>query len=626
MASLHPSRAMPCDITPQLHQQLQVSQSGRSMPQSNGISARPPAYMPVNTQPYHHPPLPPADLHGSPDIQISQSRIPQRYRALRLEKASSGSSWEKTTVSEKPMSQSMIRDRIDWLQKNTISVTKKKQEKNEAIQSQIDKVQADLTREDHDVRFYYKLAQLESEWRAADDRRRGDDRSEQSSRRHRSHSKRNKIPKLERVAVVAYFVSTPAADRHGSRPHGTNMLPKQPKQAQYSQAPQKNAEGLPPVTLVSTFPRSVPSNAHGLAPPMTDSRPKHQPKPIITQQATVPQALKVPQAQPPYQDALNMPKQGGMASASHNVVMLQTVKPAGPAPAQVSVGQPPKLPPIQLPLRPPQVPRPLSVPKAPPAMPPAGPGALKGVSDAGRQPSAPKIAIVESKPNVRDNIKIYHVSDQSSSSSDNGWSEDESEGTTPSSISSDHSLRQRGRGRSPKRTHADHHRNVIIQDSRQYDERDKPTQRQRVRFNSPDYLYRGESRAPREKHHSRSRADEPWRAKPPRIIQVPRHSVRHVPGLATRRDTSNNRYSIGERPPEHARLNDSHHEHDIRRDNDRFKHLQEDAWRRQDFRERRDDGREDGDEYEGSDSRWTEQQARDYMHQREPRRSYRYHG
>ncbi|KAG8668759.1 hypothetical protein FPOAC2_08063 [Fusarium poae] len=623
MANLHPSGAMPRDIPPQLHQQAQASHSGRSMPQSNGVSARYPAYVPVNTQPYHHPPLPPMGLHGSPDIQTSQSRNPQRYRALRLEKASSDSSWEETIISEKPMSQSMIRDRIDWLQKNTISVAKKKQEKNEAIQNQIDKAQADLTREDRDVRFYYKLVQLESEWRAADDRRR-DDKSERSSRRHRSHSKRNKFPKLERVAIVAYFVSTPAADRHGSRPHGTNMLPKQSKQTYHSQTAQKNAQGLPPVTLASSFARPVPPNVHGSAPPATDSKPKSHPKPIITQQTVVPQAPQPPQAQPPYQGPLNMPKQNGMAPASHNVVLPQIVKPAGPAPPQVSVGQPPKLPPIQLPLRPPQVPGPLSVPNAPPAKPPAGP--VRGATDAGRQPTAPKIAIVESKPKVRDNIEIYHVSDQSSSSSDNGWSEDESEGTTPSSISSDHSLQQRGRGRSPKRTHSDYHRNVIIQDSRQAEKRDTPPQRQRVRFNSPDYLYREESRSPREKYHARSRAEEPWRAEPPRIIQVPRHSVRHVPGLSTRHDTSNNKDNIGERPLERARLNDSHHEHDIRRDNDRFKYLEEDARRRRDFRERRNDRREDGDKYEGSDSRWSEQQARDYMHQRESRRSYRHNG
>jgi hypothetical protein len=622
MANIHPVGVMPRDIPPQLHHQPQA----RSMPQGNGISTGPPAYVPVNAKPYHHPPLPPTDLHGSPNIQTSQNRSPQRYRALRIEKASSGSSWEKTIISEKPMSQSMIRDRIDWLQKNTISVTKKKQEKNEAIQNQIDKAQADLTRGDRDVRFYYKLVQLESEWRAADDRRRGDDRSERSSKRHRGHSKKNKFPKLERVAIVAYFVSTPATDRHGSRPLGTNMPPEQSKQTQHSQAAQKTAGGLPPVTHVSNFARPVPPNAHGMAPSVTDPRLRSQPKPIITQQPTTPQAPQVSQAQPPYQGIFNMPKQDGMASARHNMVMPQIVNPAGSTPGQVSVGQPPKLPPIKLPLRPPQVPRPLSVPKASPRMPPAGPGVLRGATVADRQPTAPKIVTAESKPNVSDNIKVHHESDQSSSSSDGSWSEDESEGTTPSSISSDQSLQHRGRGRSPKRTHPDHHRNVIIQESRQADGRDKLPQRQRMRFNPPDYLRREESRSPREKHHSRSRAEESWRVEPPRIIQVPRHSVRHVPGLAPRRDTSNEKYNSGERPLERARLNESHHDHDIRRDNDRFKHLEENARRRRDFRERRDDRRGDGDKYAGSDSRWSDQQARDYMHQREPRRSYRYQG
>lgn len=626
MANLHPVGAMPREIPPQMHQQLQASWPVRSMPQSNGVFAGPPAYMSVNTQPYHHPPLPPTDLHGSPEIQISQSRSPQRYRALRLEKASSGSSWEDTIISEKPMSQSVIRDRIDWLQKNTSSVTKKKQEKNEDIQNQINKAQADLTRGDRDVRFYYKLAQLESEWRAADDRRR-DDRSERSSKRHRGHSKRNKFPKLERVAVVAYFVSTPATDRHGSRPH-TNMPPKQSKQTQHSQTAQKSAEALSPVT--SSFTRPFPSSAHGKAPLVADPRLRSQPKPIITQQAITPQVSQVSQvsqAQLPYQGTFNMSKQDGMASARHNVAIPQTMNPTGRAQGQVSVGQPPKLPPIQLPLRPPQVPGPLSVPKAPPAMPTAGPGAPKGATGTSKQPTAPKVVMTESKPNVKDTIKVYHVSDQSSSSSDDGWSEDESEGTTPSSISSDQSLGQRGRGRSPKRAHPDHHGNVIIQDTREAEGRDNPSQRQRVRFNSPDrYLYREESRSPRGKYHSRSRTEESRRVEPPRIIQVPRHSVRHVPGLAPRRDTSNDKYNSGERPLERARLSDSYHDRNIPRDNDRFKYLEEDAQRRREFRERRDDRREDGDKYAESDSRWSDQQARDYMHQREARRSYRYHG
>uniref|UniRef100_A0A098E3H6 Uncharacterized protein n=3 Tax=Gibberella zeae (strain ATCC MYA-4620 / CBS 123657 / FGSC 9075 / NRRL 31084 / PH-1) TaxID=229533 RepID=A0A098E3H6_GIBZE len=621
MANLHPVGAMPCEIAPQMRQQPQASRSVRPMPQSNGVSAEPPAYMPVNTQPYHHPPLPPTGLHGSPDIQISQSRSPQRYRALRLEKASSGSSWEETIISEKPMSQSVIRDRIDWLQKNTSSVTRKKQEKNEAIQNQIDKAQADLTRGDRDVRFYYKLAQLESEWRAADDRRR-DDKSERSSKRHRGHSKRNKFPKLERVAIVAYFVSTPATDRYGSRPHDSNMLPKQSKQTQHSQIAQKSAEGLSPVT--SSFTRPIPSSAHGKAPLVADPRLRSQPKPIITQQAIAPQ---VSQAHLPYQGAFNMPKQDRMASARHNVAIPQTMNPTRRAQGQVSVGQPPKLPPIQLPLRPPQVPGPLSVPKAPPAMPPAIPGAPKGATGTSKQPTAPKAVMAESKSNVKDTIKVYHVSDQSSSSSDDGWSEDESEGTTPSSISSDQSLGQRGRGRSPKRTHPDHHRNVIIQDTRQVDGRDNLSQRQRVRFNSPDrYLYQEESRSPRGKYHSRSRTEESRRVEPPRIIQVPRHSVRHVPGLAPRRDTSNDKYNSGERPLERARLSDSYHDPNIQRNNDRFKHLEEDAQRRREFRERRDDRREDGEKYAESDSRWSDQQALDYMHQREARRSYRYHG
>ncbi|RGP71496.1 hypothetical protein FLONG3_7107 [Fusarium longipes] len=621
MTGLYPVEAMPRNVPSQLHQQPQAPQPRPSMPKSNIVPAGS-LYVPINPQPYHHPPLPPTDLrqHAAPEIQNPRGASPQKYRAFRLEKASSGSSWEKTTISEKPMSQSSIRDRIEWLQKNTSSVTKKKQEKHETIRYQLDKVQSDLTRGDRDVRFYYKLAQLESEWRAADDR------SDRTSRKHRGHSKRHKFPKLERVAIVAYFVSTPATDRDGSRPHGTNVPVKQSKQTQQTHNTQRSAEGLPPIIHASSFIRPVSSDARGTAPIMFDSRLKGQTKPTIVQQPTA------PQAQPPDQGVFNIPKQDGRVPAKHDAAMLRNLSSGGPAQGQASVGQPQRLPSVQLPFRPPQIPGPRPMSKTLPTLSPAGSVAPRGAAEAGGQPSAPRSIITESKPNAKHRIKVYHDSDQSSLSSDDGWSEDESEGTTPSSISSDHS-QQRGRGRSPKCTHPDYHRDVITQDSRNarneakyaHDGRVKPPQRQRVRFDSPDYVYREESHSPRVKYYSQPRVEESWRAEPPRIVQAPRHSVRHVPGPTPRRDSSNEKYIIEERPLERARLNDAHHIYDVRRDNDHFKHLEEDVQRHRDFRERRDDRRENSNKYAGSDSRWSDQKARDYMRHREPHHSHRHH-
>ncbi|KAI1063298.1 hypothetical protein LB507_005900 [Fusarium sp. FIESC RH6] len=632
MAGPLPVGAMPPGVPPQLNQQPHAPQAAPSIPQNNGIFAATPAYSPGNAQPYRHPPFPPLDLRRQAPVEIQDARgvSPPQYRALRLEKASSGSSWTNITVSEKSMPQSMIRDRIAWLQKNTNSVTKKKQEKNESIQRQLDKTQADLTKCGRDVRVYYKLVQLESEWWAADDRRQGEDRSERSSKKHKSHSKRNKSPKWETAAIIAYFVSMPANDRPGSRLHGTNVPLRQSKQTQQPQAVQTSTGGLAPITLPPGFVRPAPPNPLGKTSPVADPRLSSQPNPVpvVTQQAT---AHPTPQAQAPYCGAPNQQQPDGTVSTKPKGAMPHPIIP-GPTQGQIPGGQPPRLPPIQLPIRPPHFQGPLPVPNAPSPLAQAGSG---GAFKASGQSTAPRTIVTGPNSSVRDNIKVYHASDQSASSSDDLWSEDESEGTTPSSISSDHSLQQRGRGRSPKRAHADHHRNVVIQDSRHgrkeakyvRDERTRPSQRQHVRFDSPDYRYQEETRPPRDEYHSQRRAEEPWRLEPPRIIQVPRTSVRHVRGSAPRRDSFDDKYDHEEKPLEWARLNDSRHKHDVRRENDRFKYLEEDVRLRRDLRERRNGRREDSVmyPYAESDSRWSDQQARDYMRQRESRRPYRYH-
>ncbi|KAF4454989.1 hypothetical protein F53441_2550 [Fusarium austroafricanum] len=610
MAAPFPIGAMPHNAPAPMHQQPQAPQPGAPMPQHNGAPAGFPAPMPVNTQPYRHPPAVSMNLHRQEpaEMQNVRGREPLMYRALRLEKASSDgkagdseSDWETVHRTDKNMSQSMIRNRIEHLQRTTRSISKKKQDKNETIQLQLDRAQADLTSQDRDIRFYYKLAQFESEYRAADDQRHRDDRSARSSKKYRTHSKQSKSPKLERVAIVAYFQRMSAQPRMG---------------------------GFAPVTLPQGFAYPPPTAAPlRPAPPAVDPRLNGQPKPPMPQQNIHP----APQAQSARQGSLNNVQQSGMPPMKPGSTISNSV---GPAHGNVPAGPPPRLPPIKLPIRSPQVQGPMPVPNTLPQMAPTGPGSPKTPFEAGNH--SPKKIVVESQPSVRDNIKVYHSSDRSSSPSDDGWSEDESEGTRPSSIGSDRSLPPRGRGRSPKRMHFDHHENVIIQDPRNtrkdvayvVDERaPRAPHRQHVRFNSPSHRYREQSCSPkrslRGKHQSSQ--EESWRVEPPRIIQAPRHGVRHVRGISTRRDESYEmRPSRSDKPLERARLDDSHCERDVRRDNDRFKHLEFDIRRRRDFKERRDDGREDDSKCADSEPRWSNERARDYMRQREPHHSFRH--
>ncbi|KAF9774095.1 hypothetical protein IL306_007928 [Fusarium sp. DS 682] len=623
------------------------------MPQQNGAPAGPSAFMPVNTRPYSHPSVPPMDLRRQDPAEMrnARSREPPMYRALRLEKTPTPSSggnardtgcdWQTVTRTDKSMPQSMIRDRIEHLDQTTRSVSKKKQDKNETIQLQLDRAQADLTKEDRDSRYYYKLAQLESEYRAADDPRHRDDRSVRSSKKHRSHSKRSKSPKLERVAIVAYFQRMPADGRHGPRTLDAHGPVRQSRQFQQPPTPLRMG-GLPPVALPQGFGPPHPPPAAVAAPtaatpfrptppPAVDPTVNVQPKPPVSQHNVPP----MPQAQSPQQGPFNA-QQSGMPTAKPGNEFPHKAGAAVPAPAQreVPAGPPPRLPAINIPIRPPPQ-GPLPGAKAPPHMPPSGPGAPKGAFETGDR--SPKKMVAESGPSVRGNIKVYHASDRSSSPSDDDGdelSDDGSEGTRPSSIDSDRSP-QRGRGRSPnpKRMHSDHHENVIIQDPRSPrkdaayisdDRSSRHSDRQHVRFNSPGRRYQNESCSPRRRYHS-SR-EEPWKGEPQRIVQAPRPSVRHVRGTAPRRDDSYDvRHSRSDRPLERARLQDSHREHDVRRDNDRFKYLGEDLRLRREYKERRDDRKQDDYKYADSEPRWSNQRARDYMSQKEPRYSHRHH-
>ncbi|KAF5232033.1 hypothetical protein FANTH_13160 [Fusarium anthophilum] len=660
MAGVPPVGAMPRSIPAPMHH-TQAPQTRLSMPQQNGAPAGLPAFMPANTRPYSHPPQPPMDLRLQDHAEIKNARsgdLPM-YRALRLEKtpvASSGGKardteydWETITRTDKNMSQSRIKERIEHLDRTTRPVSKKKQDKNETIQLQLDRAQADLTKEDRDFRFYYKLAQIESEWRAADDPRHRDDRSVRSSRKHRSHSKRSKSPRLERVAINAYFQRMPASSRHNPRTLDTHVSMRQPRQTQQTHT-QPRMGGLPPVTLPQGFwappppppaAAAVPAVAAPVMPappPATDPRLNGQLRPPTGEQ-NVP---RMPQAQSPRQGQFNNAQQNGMPPAKpgnavpHNAGVVPPVPAPVPAQGQgqVPARPPPRLPAINVPIdRPPHGPFPGA--KAPPQMPSSGPGAPKTSFEAGNR--SPKKTAPEPGFKFEDKVKGYDNSGRSSSPSDGDsdeWSEDESEDTRPSSVDSGSSP-QRGRGRSPnpKRMPSDHHENIIIQDPRNLrkdaeyiaDGRSfRHSDQQHVRFNSPGRRYRDESRSPRGEYHS-SR-EQPWKGEPPRIIQAARPSVRHVRGTAPRRDDSYDiRPSRTDKPLERARLDDGHRDRDVRRDNDRFKHLEEDLRRRRELKERREDRRPDDYKYVHPEPRWSDRRAREYMSHSGPRFSRQHH-
>ncbi|KAM0197107.1 hypothetical protein ACHAPA_002504 [Fusarium lateritium] len=669
MAGPFPVGAMPHNVPALLHQQPQPPLPRAPMPQHNSAPAGFPASTPVNTQTYRHPPTPPMDMHRQDPVKIQnvRDREPQIYRAVRLEMLPNASSsgrtrdarydWEEEDIvhTNHNMPQNLIRDRIEELQNTTKSISKKKQGKSEAIKSQLERAQADLTSQDLDVRFYYKLVQFESQWRTAEDRRPKDDRSVRSTKKHRGHSKRSKSPKMERAVIIAYFKRTPTDGRHGLRPAAVPvpvpvpMSMRQPRQIPQPYAPQPHMGGLPPVTLPQGFTRPTPVVPPMPTPVVVDPRLNGQPQAAAGQHAARPMpqvaagqqaarpmpqvaagqqaARPMPQAQPPQQGMFNIAQQSSMPPMKQGSAVHDAAGTQRPAPGPV-----PRPPPTNFQIRPAPTQGPLPVQNAPPNMASAGPGVPKGAFQTGNRPQ--KKILIETNQNTRDHGKVYHGSDQDSESSSDGWSEDESEDTRPSSISSDQYSPQHGRGRSPGRTYRDPRGTVIIQSPKHIrkgtehmlDKRaSKPFHPQQVHFGSPDYRYREGSRSPRREHHSQRRHEETRRVEPPRIVQVARQSVRHVPVPSTRRESFERRHSRDDKPLERARFDDVHRERSIRKDNDRFTHLEEDVRRRRELKERRDSWREHDHKYADSESRWSDQKARGYMLQSQPRRSTRYH-
>ncbi|KAF5017969.1 hypothetical protein F66182_10078 [Fusarium sp. NRRL 66182] len=648
MLSSHSSGVMPHNAPELLHRQAQAPQPRVSIAQYNGAPAGFPAvrlntvyrpnaaFIPINTQSYD-PPAPPThavrrDLRRPDPVEISeiQGGVPQTYRVMRLEKTpsaskvdskprDSASAWEKVIRTEKHMPQSMIRDKIHGLQKKR-SVSKKKQDKNDTIQRQLDKAEADLTSWDPDRRFCYKLVQLESEWRTAGDR------SEQTSRRYRGHSRRSKSPKMERTAVIAYFKRAPAVGQQELR---LSEAESKMRQMQHARQPhvQPSSAGLSPVVLNQELTHCTHAAIPKSTQPVLDLRLNGQPKPAARQQTTHFAA----QAQPPRQGAFNTAQPSGRTSVKQDHAMPRVADTPRSGQGELPDQSPPRLPAIRLPTAPPPVKGPVLVPRAPTPMPteeagnlakPPKPSAsvLQSQAVSGPQAgasrtghSAPRKIVVETNPNARDSINVYHVSDRSSSTSDDGWSEDESEDTRPSSISSDHNPPQRGRGRSPAPKHKDHG-NVIIQEPR-HTRRDVENFsnervsmlpfRPHVRFDSPGHRYREESRSPRRGSYPQHRPEGSWRrVEASRIIQN-KSGVRHVSASTARREVFAERLSRNEKPLERARMDD----------NDRFEHFEKEIRRRRELKERHQ--REYGHRYADSDSRWSDEEAREYMRQKE---------
>ncbi|KAF4462363.1 hypothetical protein FALBO_10833 [Fusarium albosuccineum] len=294
----------------------------------------------------------------------------------------------------------------------------------------------------------------------------------------------------------------------------------------------------------------------------------------------------------------------------------------------------------------------------PPPPPKLAPGAIPPGPVVGRQPMPPANGQVKLPPppkgvpaklpatmestNKRiivtttgdDKIRVYDGSDRSSRSSavSDEWSDAESEGTRPSSVSSDSNPRRHGRGRSPNRERKDHRESVVVRGSRHAKRESeyvpekhasRHASRQPARHSSPRRR-RSDTRSPRREFYPSREEEEPeWassrrRAISPRIIQRKRSSVRLVSAPEARREIFASDMDRVEHRLERARLEDDYREREVRRDNSRFEHLDEDVRQRRDLKARFRDRLEDDYAHANRDNfRWPNRDAREYMRRRE---------
>ncbi|KAK4062083.1 uncharacterized protein Triagg1_10049 [Trichoderma aggressivum f. europaeum] len=221
--------------------------------------------------------------------------------------------WEKAThTAQRDISQEETRRKVRELNKETGSVTDKKNELSSAIQRQLEHAWDKLDNMESDPRFVYTLAQLDWRLKRVETKshdRKHDKRSKDKKRGKEKHkSKRSPSrskPKRERVSVTAYFKREPGRhehclkmlraqqlekQEHGSRSlplneHLPMVIPGQPPRPQavayntarslpHFQAPQPAFD--PQVQC--RFPLSQPSNImvtrpNGPAPPPPPSQP-----------------------------------------------------------------------------------------------------------------------------------------------------------------------------------------------------------------------------------------------------------------------------------------------------------------------------------------------------------------
>lgn len=250
--------------------------------------------------------------------------------------------WDKATHTvRRDISQEEARRKVRELNKETGSVTDKKNELSSAIQSQLEHAWNKLDNMESDPRFVYTLAQLDWKYKRVETRghdRKHDRRSKDKKKSKEKHkSKRSPSrskPKRERVSVTAYFKREPGRNEHclkmlraqrqeyGSRSlplneHLPMVIPGQPPRPQPVQ--NNTARSLPhfqthqPVfdpQVQCRFPLSQPSNAlaarpNGSAPPPPfppppppssqpplSSLPARIPPPSISSRSNLSQAIE----------------------------------------------------------------------------------------------------------------------------------------------------------------------------------------------------------------------------------------------------------------------------------------------------------------------------------------------
>lgn len=261
--------------------------------------------------------------------------------------------------------------------------------------------------------------------------------------------------------------------------------------------------------------------------------------------------------------------------------------------------------------------------------------------------------------------KTYDESDRSSRASmasDDCFSADESEGTRPSSVSSDSGSRPQRRDQSSTQARKDRHEDVrVSRPSKRESDEQRPSRHvshPRARFASPSrrgesshrrrespqrrgessyhrrespHRHREPSRRRRESPHRRReesrsprrdylRDNEEWAPRrrqsvvPPRVIQQnPAPRLVSVPE-AKREIYADHETSRLENRLERARREEEVREREIRRDNDRLRDLGDRGFRhRRGLRSRIFDLLGDDYSHGGRDSRWREGDARDYM-------------